>query len=356
MRAFAVFRGIVVAWLTASVAGVLVALGPARLALGEVGVLSIGATLAFLAAMLTLVLLALRVAHRWWSRTLLILACLPLLWIAASPLAIATWAAHPVHAELTAQPPLGAVEVFPVCDDGTVLSAWYLPSSNGAGVVLAHGSGSTKGDLVSHAERLAGAGYGVLMLDARGHGDSEGAAQDLGWWGESDLDAAVTALAAMPDVDSGRIGLVGLSMGGEQSIGAAGVDARVAAVVAEGATARTAADSSGWLPRHPLGYVQRAMNVERDAFLGLLTDAPRPEGTLRQAALDAQVPMLLIAAGPLPDEVSAAEWIAADNPRVEVWAVPGAAHTGALAEGPAAWEARVIGFLNDSLPGANRAE
>ena len=56
----------------------------------------------------------------------------------------------------------------------------------------------------------------------------------------------MTFLQSQPDVDDGRIGAVGMSMGGEEAIGAAAADARIRAVVAEGATNRVAADKA-WL-------------------------------------------------------------------------------------------------------------
>jgi uncharacterized protein len=67
---------------------------------------------------------------------------------------------------------------------------------------------------------------------------------DFGWHGELDIAGAVTFLAQQRDVDPGRIAVVGMSMGGEEATGAVGTDQRIAAVVAEGATARTSADTS----------------------------------------------------------------------------------------------------------------
>ena len=60
-----------------------------------------------------------------------------------------------------------------------------------------------------------------------------------GWGGENDLSAAVTYLSSRPGVDAGRIGVLGLSMGGEIAITGAALDPRLKAIVAEGATART---------------------------------------------------------------------------------------------------------------------
>src|SRR5690606_21962320 len=115
-----------------------------------------------------------------------------------------------------------------VTEDGVALAAWYLPAADGAAVVLLHGAGATRAATLRHAQVLAGCGYGVLMLDARGHGDSAGLPMDLGWFGEQDVRAAVDALVAQPDVEA--IGLVGLSMGGEQALTEAAGDPRVRVV------------------------------------------------------------------------------------------------------------------------------
>ena len=89
---------------------------------------------------------------------------------------------------------------------------------------------------------LADNGYGVLMLDVRGHGGSEGDAMLWGWWGEVDVRAGVDFLSSRADVRPGRIGAVGMSMGGEEAIAAAGTDPRIAGVVAEGASGRGTRD------------------------------------------------------------------------------------------------------------------
>ena len=54
--------------------------------------------------------------------------------------------------------------------DGVALSAWYVPSTNHAAVVIRHGSGSTRSDVLGQTIILAQHGYGVLLPDARGHG------------------------------------------------------------------------------------------------------------------------------------------------------------------------------------------
>ena len=65
-------------------------------------------------------------------------------------------------------------------DDGRKLSAWYVPSRNGAAVLVSHGSGGSRGRLPRHVRMLARHGYGVLALDNPGNGESEGHSNGLG--------------------------------------------------------------------------------------------------------------------------------------------------------------------------------
>lgn len=75
---------------------------------------------------------------------------------------------------------------------GTVLSAWNVPSRNGPALVLRHGAGSTRTAALARAAVLARHGYRLLLVDARGHGRSEGRGMDLGWYGDQAISAAVS--------------------------------------------------------------------------------------------------------------------------------------------------------------------
>jgi pimeloyl-ACP methyl ester carboxylesterase len=235
--------------------------------------------------------------------------------------------------------------------DGVMLSGWYLPSSNGAAVVLLHGAGSTRSSVLDHAAVLARHGYGVVLFDARGHGRSGGRAMDFGWYGDHDTSAAVTFLQSQPDVDHERIAAVGMSMGGEEAIGAAAADARIRAVVAEGATNRVAADKQwlsdqyGWR-----GAVQEGIDWLTYSIADLLTDAEPPMSLHDAVAVAAPRPVLLIASEEVQSEVHAGHYIAGASPQaVDVWVVPDAGHTGALDAHPLEWQQRVTAFLDHAL-------
>jgi len=248
---------------------------------------------------------------------------------------------------------LGYEDVVFATPDGVELSGWYLPSTNGAAVMLRHGSGSTRSGVLDQAAVLAANGYGVLLADARGHGRSGGRGNDVGWWGDLDTEAGVTFLAGRADVDPARIGVVGMSMGGEEAIGAAAADPRIRVVVAEGATVRSDADTDWYSEEFGLpGVLQEGLDRLRFALVDLLSPAPRPTG-LRDAVVGATTTrFLVVAAGDVADEMRVAERLAAAAPeRVDTWVVAGSGHTGGLRAEPEEWERRVVSTLDEVLLG-----
>jgi fermentation-respiration switch protein FrsA (DUF1100 family) len=83
----------------------------------------------------------------------------------------------------------------------------------------------------TYAELLAMAGLTTLAFDHRGFGESGGRRQHEDSQGKlADLRAAVSALAARPEIDPARIGLAGICLGGGYAIRAAAADPRVKAV------------------------------------------------------------------------------------------------------------------------------
>ena len=113
-------------------------------------------------------------------------------------------------------------------DDSIELAATYVPSKNRAAVVVYPGRSA-----LAEAKMLIRNGYGVLLLDPRGQGESQG---DLvRWAGDRDLTAAAEYLQGRPDVDPGRVGGFGSSVGGEILLGAAAESTAFKAVVSEGA-------------------------------------------------------------------------------------------------------------------------
>ena len=291
-----------------------------------------------------------------WRRLWAIPVALLLAWFVVWPITLALMVTNVPATTLSGETPadrgVAYEDVTVTTADGVDLAAWYVPSRNGAAVVLRHGAGSTRSDTLGHLVALAAGGYGVLATDARGHGASGGVAMDWGWYGDLDLDAAVGYLAARPEVDPTRIAVVGLSMGGEEALGAAASDDRIRAVVAEGASGRTLADDDLVLPDHP----GRWMNIARDWLTFGITDwitgASPPIGLRSAVVAIAPRPVLLITGtDALGDEVTAGRRLRVASPgTVSLWEVDGATHTAALATDPDGWRSRVLDFLGTALP------
>jgi len=85
---------------------------------------------------------------------------------------------------------------------------------------------------VTTARHLAQQGFYVLRFDFRGSGQSEGDFADMTYRGEvSDALIAISCLGAQANVDSNKIGVLGLSLGGAVACHVAGCRSNVKSVV-----------------------------------------------------------------------------------------------------------------------------
>ena len=201
------------------------------------------------------------------------LGCLVGAFLVLLPAAIAIVATHKARSPVAAVD-LGAPyeRVTLKTHDGLKLAAWYVPSRNGAAVIAFPG----RSQPVPHARMLVRHGYGVLLLDRRGEGESEGDYNAFGWGGEADVAAAVGFLRGRSDVDADRIGGLGLSVGGELLLQAAAHTRALRAVVSEGAGVRSLAEH---LHTPGVGRVQRWFSnwVVQTGALTVLSNASPPE-------------------------------------------------------------------------------
>src|SRR5262249_54872323 len=101
------------------------------------------------------------------------------------------------------------------------------------GIVLCHGYTGVKDlYLPDNARVLNEAGYVVMTFDYKGWGDSEGPRNRLAPYSRvADVQAALTYIGTLPEVDPQRLGIYGTSYGGATVVWVAAVDARVKCVV-----------------------------------------------------------------------------------------------------------------------------
>jgi len=115
-------------------------------------------------------------------------------------------------------------------DDGVILTAtWYEPPARGPAVILVHMLHRSRRDFDALASRLASEGIGALALDLRGHGDSQGSIGTDFAPMVADVKAARRFLIGRSDV-SGKIGLLGASLGANLVALAAADDPGVASL------------------------------------------------------------------------------------------------------------------------------
>jgi uncharacterized protein len=283
----------------------------------------------------------------WWrySRRLVILAATLFAVLAVLiPVAISYVVTHAARAEVPSAN-LGAPyeDVEFKTSDGLLLKGWYIRSRNGAAVISFPGRASSQ----KRAKLLARHGYGVLLFDRRGEGESQGDPNGFGWQGERDIHAAVAFLQRRPDVDPQRIGGIGLSVGGEMMIEAAAESTALKAIVSEGGSSRSVRDELA----NPGGAWQELIGTGvATAATALFSDNLPPRSLKSLAPQISGAAFFVYGERGQPAERPAnrAFYAAAHEPK-EIWEVPGSGHIGGTEAQPLEYERRVTAFFDREL-------
>jgi uncharacterized protein len=230
--------------------------------------------------------------------------------------------------------------------DGLKLEGWYIPSKNGAAVISFPGRKGPQ----KQARMLARHGYGVLLFDRRGEGKSDGEPNSWGWGGEKDIEAAVAFLQRRPDVEPGRIGGIGLSVGGEMMLDAASDTPSLAAVVSEGAGARVFSEEMDFDMTGPEQATNAAPAWIKQASIAVFANQSPPTNLKDLVPRIAPRPLLLIAApnSGHGEDLNRGYFKAAGQPKT-LWEIPESGHVGGLEARPAEYERRVTRFFDDAL-------
>ncbi len=230
--------------------------------------------------------------------------------------------------------------------DGLQLSGWFVPPQNGAVIVLTHGFSSNRLMLSPVARILAQHGYGVLLYDLRAHGRSQGNLSTWGWLEANDLLGALDYLQSRADVDLGRIGALGFSLGGQVTLRAAAQTDLIQAVIADGPSPCILQDhlvSPGLSPRKLflIPYLWLAYK-----FQALLTGVAQPPGILESIPKVAPRPLLLISTGIEGEQRAARAYFAAAREPKMLYEIPEARHGEGLIARPEEYEARLLDFFD----------
>lgn len=118
-------------------------------------------------------------------------------------------------------------------NDGVNIKATYYDDTEGTtGVVLLHQLGRDRKDWDQFAKDLQAAGYKVMAVDLRGHGDSA-----LNWqsFSSSDFNNMIYDVRAAKDFLSAngakKVGIIGASIGGNVALNYGSIDSEILTVV-----------------------------------------------------------------------------------------------------------------------------
>ncbi len=240
-----------------------------------------------------------------------------------------------------------------IARDGVRLRGWKVRAAQdgatGDWVLLYHGQADNRAGMLGQAEMLLRHGDSVLLMDARGHGESEGAMVTYGWLERNDSRAIVDALLTKEHPHC--LFVSGESMGAAVALQSAAVEPRIEAVVAESAfrdLREVSYDYAGLYWSATLGKtlfrplaILAVRSGEREG--GFRAEDVSPEKAVASRAF----PVLLICGledHNIPARHTQAIYAAAIGPK-EMWLVPGAGHTQAQGHAPEEFERRVTGFF-----------
>ncbi len=231
--------------------------------------------------------------------------------------------------------------------DGLSLKGWYLPSRNGAAIILLHGYGGNRLEMLSRAVLLAKHGYGVLFYDERASGESGGDQRTFGWLDVNDVPQALAYVQNRSDVDPQHIGLLGFSIGGQIALRAAARSDQIKAVVAEEpgfARISDVPDMPGLLDNfYDLAYWLG------EKWLSLRTGVAIPVGVVDDLRKMTPRPILFTATGQAEGRAIVRYFYEQASEPKEWWEVPETDHGNSLRARPEEYEQMVVGFFDRVL-------
>ncbi len=241
---------------------------------------------------------------------------------------------------------------FPATD-GVMLEGWRCSGDpHRPWIILCHGLGANRADLLDLAAGLYHAGFSLLLFDFRGHGTSVGGTTSFGWREQRDLEGALAFLGQQPDVAARPYGIYGISMGASVALMVAAQDERIGAIAVE-SPYTTLEESMAQhqrllyplLPQVPFGWF--AASAYRLRF-GVWPSRVSP---LKAAAQLGRRALLLIHGA--QDDRMPLEGIrrlfAEVRDSKELWVVEGAGHLESFSVNPGRYGCRVAKFFEGNL-------
>jgi pimeloyl-ACP methyl ester carboxylesterase len=239
------------------------------------------------------------------------------------------------------------------------LAAWYIPARNGSTLICCHGIHDNRSQWIEQIAQLYDrGGYGALLFDFAGHGQSDPSLVTYGARETEDVAAVVEYLRRRGDVDMRHLGIMGYSLGAITAVLAMVQCPELRCLVIESGFADVERDliklfsRFTGLPGFPLANL---VVYWGEKIAGVKLSKIRPVQVVHQIA-----PRAVFVIADLLDQVAdephdgKALYAGANDPK-RYWLVEDTGHVQAFFEHPSEWIASVGTFLDEYLANVDQS-
>ncbi|NQV16137.1 alpha/beta fold hydrolase [bacterium] len=255
-----------------------------------------------------------------------------------------------VHEETPEKYGLSFEEVHFSTENQCSLYGWWIParknSDSAPTLVLVHGWSRNLGRMLRYIQHLHPFNYNLLTFDARHHGSSDRDDHASMYKFGQDVQAAVRYVCTR-SIDTAKIGVLGLSIGGAGTVYAAALDSRIKAVVTVGAPAHPIDVMKHEFKRHHFPSVFSWLILKQvEMKIGVSYELFAPVNNISKAQAN-----FLVIHGEQDSVVlpSQGEILknAARPKQCEYWSIPGRSHSNCHHE-PGFWD-RINDFFQNNI-------
>jgi uncharacterized protein len=241
---------------------------------------------------------------------------------------------------------------FPSRDGLNLRGWWFETDIHNPVIIMLHGVRANRAEpperVFGIAKKLLGQGYNVLMFDFRAHGESEGKYFSAGYFEKNDLLGAVQYIRRRGL--TGKIGVLGFSMGAAISLMTAAETKEISAVVADSSYIDILSvikwKFSKW--KYALRLFIPAITFIANSMFRIDFTRIKPVEAIKKIT----VPVFIIHGGKdetIPVEHAYRLRSACRNRLNQLWIVPEASHTNAFSLRTEEYLSRVLYFFNHAL-------
>ncbi len=238
-------------------------------------------------------------------------------------------------------------------DEGLELKGWFIPAKvkSDKTIMLLHGWGLNKGDLLVNTAFLKEQGFNLFYFDFRGSGSSQKGRTSIGYFETKDAQNALDYICKTYPEETKNIGIYGLSMGAAVAIYTAAHNKSIKCVVSESCYFSYEKVVARWarlhkhIPYFPLValtlfFVRKRLGVNPEDFC--------PKNNVKKLA---PRPILIINGKQdslVPRHDARNLFLTARNPK-QLWLIEGAKHTECPQKAGDLYKERLTEFFNTNI-------